>query len=282
MFKIGDFSQLAQISTRMLRHYDKLGLLKPGVVDHFTGYRYYTLDQLPRLHRLIALKDLGFSLEQIGPMLDENISVEQMHGMLKIKQAEIQQQITEEQQRLARIAARLRQIERVGLPSPYEVIVKQPETFYIASIRQVVPQLSDMPGYRCTMFEDVYTWLGQYQVKPAAPEMVIYMGEEFTDEKIDMETAVPISQAAYEEIGERAVGEIQVRRVDDSLALASTLHAGNIYDLPQAMTALFAWVGSNHYRPNGTIREIHLSGREESDTDFSHILFEIQVPILAV
>ena len=61
MFRIGEFSKLGQVSTRMLRHYDQLGLLKPSDTDQFTSYRYYTIEQLARLNRIIALKGLGFS-----------------------------------------------------------------------------------------------------------------------------------------------------------------------------------------------------------------------------
>ncbi|MBC7811584.1 MAG: MerR family DNA-binding transcriptional regulator, partial [Burkholderiales bacterium] len=61
MFKIGDFSKISQVSARMLRHYDDIDLFKPAHIDPFTGYRYYTVDQLPRLNRLLALKDLGLS-----------------------------------------------------------------------------------------------------------------------------------------------------------------------------------------------------------------------------
>ncbi|MEJ2753733.1 MAG: helix-turn-helix domain-containing protein, partial [Chloroflexota bacterium] len=70
MFKIGEFSQLGQVSTRMLRHYDKMGLLQPSYTDEWTGYRYYTIEQLSRLHRIIALKDLGLSLAQIADLLN--------------------------------------------------------------------------------------------------------------------------------------------------------------------------------------------------------------------
>jgi DNA-binding transcriptional MerR regulator len=66
MIKIGDFSKLSQATVKALRLYDEMGLLKPARVDNFTGYRYYSADQLPRLNRILALKDLGFSLEQIA------------------------------------------------------------------------------------------------------------------------------------------------------------------------------------------------------------------------
>ena len=66
MIRIGDFSKLSRVSVKTLRFYDEMGLLKPVEVDRFTGYRYYEFDQLPRLYRILALKDLGFSLEEIG------------------------------------------------------------------------------------------------------------------------------------------------------------------------------------------------------------------------
>jgi len=64
MLKIGEFSKLAQVSVKTLRYYDELGLLRPDWVDRYTGYRFYALQQLPRLNRILALRELGFSLAQ--------------------------------------------------------------------------------------------------------------------------------------------------------------------------------------------------------------------------
>ena len=69
MIKIGDFSKISQVTVKTLRYYDEIGLLKPAQIDHYTGYRYYSFDQLPRLNRILALKDLGLSLEQIAQVL---------------------------------------------------------------------------------------------------------------------------------------------------------------------------------------------------------------------
>ena len=69
MIKIGDFARLGQVSVVTLRHYDEIGMLKHVTVDSSTGYRYYSVAQLPRLNRILALKDLGFSLEQIEVVL---------------------------------------------------------------------------------------------------------------------------------------------------------------------------------------------------------------------
>jgi DNA-binding transcriptional MerR regulator len=110
MFKIGEFSRLGQVSTRMLRHYDQLGLLKPSQTDKFTGYRYYTIDQLARLNRIIALKELGIPLEQIAQLLGRAgaLSAEKLRGMLIMRQAEIARELTAKQAQLAAVEARLR------------------------------------------------------------------------------------------------------------------------------------------------------------------------------
>ena len=68
MFRIGDFSRIARVSARLLRFYDEIGLLAPAHADPHSGYRFYTVDQLARLNRITVLKDLGFSLEQIGEL----------------------------------------------------------------------------------------------------------------------------------------------------------------------------------------------------------------------
>src|SRR5215469_9860964 len=107
MLKIGEFARIGQVSIATLRHYEKSGLLKPAALDHDTGYRYYLLDQLPRLHRILALKDLGFSLEEIARLLEEDLDLLQLRGMFALKQAQTQHLIVTEQARLARIAARL-------------------------------------------------------------------------------------------------------------------------------------------------------------------------------
>ncbi len=114
MLKIGEFAKKTQVTVKTLRHYDRLGLLKPAWIDRFTGYRYYAQEQLPRLNRIMVLKDLGFTLQQTGRILQNELTVDELRGMLRLKCAELEQHIEEEQARLARVEARLRQIEHEG------------------------------------------------------------------------------------------------------------------------------------------------------------------------
>lgn len=95
MIRIGDFSKLSRVTIKTLRFYGETGLLKPVSVDRFTGYRYYEFGQLPRLHRILALKDLGFSLEEIGRLLESGLSGEQMRGMLELRRTGIRQKVRE-------------------------------------------------------------------------------------------------------------------------------------------------------------------------------------------
>ena len=135
MLKIGDFSRLSQMSIKMLRHYDDIGLFKPAHVDRFTGYRYYTLDQLPRLNYILALKDLGLSLEQVANLLDKNIALDQIQTMLRLKRAELQQLLDDTQARLERVDLRLRHLEMEDKMPDYEIIIKRIEPQRVLSIR---------------------------------------------------------------------------------------------------------------------------------------------------
>src|SRR5512137_371776 len=139
MIRIGDFSTISRVSVKTLRYYDEMGLLKPVSVDPSTGYRFYDYRQLSTLHRILALKDLGFSLEEIGHLLNDRLSTEQMRGMLKLRKTEAQQRVQEETERLQRVDARLKQIEQENAMSSYEVVIKKIEKMKVASVRGVVP-----------------------------------------------------------------------------------------------------------------------------------------------
>lgn len=60
MFKIGEFSKMVRVSARMLRYYEKCGLLYPAKIDSFTGYRLYNAAQIPILNKIAQLRDMVF------------------------------------------------------------------------------------------------------------------------------------------------------------------------------------------------------------------------------
>ena len=278
MLRIGDFSRLAQVSIVTLRHYDDVGLMKPAHIDRFTDYRYYTLDQLPRLNRILALKDLGFSLEQIVRLLNDNIPVEQMKGMLRLRQGDIERQIAEEQIKLVRIATRLRQIENENNPVRYDVAVKSLDALTIASTRQMIPNLFEMGRYRCAAYDRIYNTLANYKIKSNGTELALYHNHEYTETNIDTEMAVVIP---VREISKLALAPIGTRQLPASPKTACVVHQGAMLDVTQAIIAVFEWIEANGYRcRQSETRELHHYGKENELQDFNApVVMEIQVPV---
>ena len=279
MFRIGDFSRLAQVTIRTLRLYDELGLLKPAQIDKFTEYRYYTIEQLPRLNRILAFKDLGFSLEQIADLLGGHLKEAQLQEMLRAKQAQIEGELAEARARLARVAARLRQIEQEGRPPRYDVVLKTAEPLWIASVRGIVPKVEMMGDLRAERLKALYAGLAEAQVTPREPELVIYHNPEYTDTDIDMETAtvINVADARHLDSGSGVVA----RELPAATQVASVIHRGALWEVPQAIIALFTWIGANGFASAGAIRELHLRWRELelAEKDFEDVTLETQIPV---
>ena len=111
MLKIGEFSQEAQVSVKTLRYYDRVGLLRPAWKDRFSGYRYYHRSQLDDLNRILALKELGFNLDQVQTILQENLTPSELRAMFILKRSELQTEIQSHQDRLKQIEAQLHKLE---------------------------------------------------------------------------------------------------------------------------------------------------------------------------
>ena len=131
MYRIGEFSKICRVPVSALRYYSDLGLLPPVQIDPGSGYRYYEATQLPRLNRILALKDLGLSLDEIGSILNDELSAVELRGMLRLKRAEMSQAVAEQQARLARVENRLRLIEGEGNMPDYEIVLKELEPLHV-------------------------------------------------------------------------------------------------------------------------------------------------------
>lgn len=248
MFKIGDFSKLSRVSVKMLRHYDQLGLLKPARIDPLTSYRYYSADQLPRLNRILALRDLGFTLEQIATLLHGEVPVEQMRGMLKLKQVELEQHLRDEQRRLARIAARLEQIERGGRSQASDVIVRRIAPQWMATLRQVIADGQDIH----LLFEEVETHVARHGARSAEPPLTIYHDMEYRERDLDVEVAIPVKAVIP------GTPRIAVRELPGWDNMACLVHTGRYDTIGEATHALLTWIETNGYQLAGPIREVYL------------------------
>jgi DNA-binding transcriptional MerR regulator len=279
MFQIGEFSKLGQVSPRMLRHYDQLGLLKPGQVDKWTGYRYYTIDQLAQLHRIIALKEMGLSLEQIGELLKngENLHPERLRGMLTLARGQIEQEIAENQERLQRVEVRLQQLEEKD-DSLYEIVIKSIPSVVIASIRETVADVRYFGEYCDTVYADLYAGLRTHGITPLQPEITVYHQEEYSETEIEAEFAVAVHPKHLKSspINDR----IYFHELPSYTTAAALIYEGAFRDILDAVLSLLKWVGMHDHTFNGPLRELHLSGpAHDADNNETGPVTELQIPI---
>jgi DNA-binding transcriptional MerR regulator len=143
MFRIGDFSRIARVSARLLRFYDELGLFRPAHADPQTGYRSYTMAQLVELNRITVLKELGFSLEQIGQMLKAPPDAAQLRKLLQLRRNDVERTLALEAQRLRHIDTRIAQIETEGALSEDDVVERPEPAHRLLSLRRTVGSFAE-------------------------------------------------------------------------------------------------------------------------------------------
>jgi len=268
MIKIGDFARLSQVSVVTLRYYDEMDLLKPVEVDAFTGYRFYSADQLPRLNRILALKDLGFSLDQIKLMLADGLTHEQLRSMLTLQRNEVEKRLTDEQERLSRIEARLRQIEMENKMPNYDIVIKTAPAMLVATCRVTIPTNDQVPAYLGPAYRKVYDYLRKQGAKDGLC-LALWHSPADVYENEDAEALVQIDQSLP--------GTDQVKVYElPATQVASVVHQGNFEDFTQGHAALLEWIDANGYKIVGPYREIYL---KHDKTDLADTTTEIQFPV---
>jgi effector-binding domain-containing protein len=269
MIRIGDFSKLSCATVKTLRFYDEMGLLKPVEVDLFTGYRYYEYGQLPRLHRILALRDLGFSIESIGPLLEKDLKAEQIRGMLLLRQAEIRQKLAVDEERLQRVTSWLSQIEQEDKMSEYDVVIKSTEPIRVASIRGVVPT----PPDQNRLWSELGIYLEAQKVHPIGACLTLYLDDEFREKDWDVEVCEPIS------VDLKETDQVHVRTLPAVEKMACTVHKGPFVTIPQAYDAILKWINDNGYHITGPCREVYLAATDDGSQTDPNTVTEIQYPV---
>lgn len=276
MFKIGDFSRLTRVSIKTLHHYDEIDLFKPAQVDTFTGYRYYSYDQLPHLNRILALRGLGFSLEQIKAMIghDGNITItnEALHGMLILRQAQLQQVVDETREQLHQVEIRLRQLEQEGKMSEIEILIKEVGQVTVIGGREIVPDPSLMRE-RCMALNNL-AWraIQAAGLKTDGISFALYYSD--ATNGIDVEMAYEVQSATLPQLGDGVAHILAPTRV------AYAVYRGSYDDfgaVGRVHTEIMRWIEANGYQQNGACREYYLRPPQRPDDPMG--VMEIQYPI---
>jgi len=270
MFTIGDFARHGQVSVRMLRHYDAVGLLRPAHVDPRSGYRFYTADQLARLNRVIALKELGFTLEQVGAILDEEIGAEELRGMLRLRQAELEAALEQARARLAQVGARLRAIEREGRMSVQDVVVKRIPAVRIAELSGTAGSFGpeDIGPVIGPLYEELCARLEAAGVSGFGPGVAYYEDAGRGDGSVVVHAGMTVPEGT-------AVEGVRVHVLPGIEEAATIVHRGSMDAVLPTVQTLAGWIGANGYRSAGYARELYL----ECPEDPEGWVAEIQEPI---
>ena len=281
MIKIGDFSKLANVTVKTLHHYGELGLLRPAHIDRYTGYRYYSLAQLPRLNRILALKDLGFSLEQVVHLLDEELSLDKMRGMLRMKQFELAERVGAEQARLAQVEMRLQQIEYEGQPPKYEIALKEVPSMLVLSAKATTAIKGNFLATRQKLQALLNSSLERARIKTDGPCFALLPGLPSTESKQSMELAVSVKLRRGQRAGDWSGAPVQLKELKAVPSMASTIYDGEDASLSSGYASLFAWVKANAYEMTGPYREIYLSETGNNSVGLEELsgFVEIQCPV---
>jgi DNA-binding transcriptional MerR regulator len=274
MFRIGEFAQIAQVSGRQLRFYDQLGLLQPAHVDQQTGYRYYSIRQLPRLNSILALKDLGLSLEQIGPLLDREMSPAELRSMLTLKRAQLERSLQEEEARLRHIESRIAQIDREGKADGFDVIVKStPPTPFLA-VNCSCDNMDEVVRMVRTVAEE-----GTRQIKPALRDKLVVVARNDVDaEKLDLDIGFSLTRPSNASV--RIAGDLVLRATELPAieTMATVVRPGTNAESHTSFGTVGRWIEANHYEIAGPCREVFLEPIT-GPPGFEGALVEIQFPV---
>ncbi len=270
MYRIGEFSKMCRVPVSALRYYSDLGLLPPVSIDPESGYRYYEAAQLPRLNRILALKDLGLSLEEIGSILDDDISASELRGMLRLKQAEMSQAVAEQQAQLARVESRLRLIESEDNMPEYEIVLKELEPIPVVSLREVLSNPQDVG----TMIADGYSSLMPAGIMPTGACFSIYHDPEFNPTALDVEIAFPVAETVTT-APDTPGGRSFEQRVICGGKAAVTIHQGPYDTIPQAYAAMGEWLETNGMQMAGPPQEAYLTAPDDPSGPITELRFPV-------
>lgn len=225
MLSIGSFSRLGHISVRMLRHYDAIGLLPPAHVDTETGYRYYDWQQLETLGKIEMLKSYQFPLARIKELLVLDASG--LDAALHAKRIALFEEMAHLQKTLRRLDENIGQMEDLQMQNQvYKVIVMetQPQPIFGISRNIHVGQIHDL-------FQDLHAEMDKRGLKQAGAGILIYHGEEFSYDDMDVEAAFPIN------------GDHPDTRILAGGPYACTIHRGRYDNIKCAYEAIAKWLG---------------------------------------
>lgn len=267
MIKIGDFSKLNKVSIKTLRYYDKLGLLVPVHIDPSTGYRYYSVEQINRLNRILAFKEIGLSLNEITMALDNNRTLN-MINFLKTKKQTINDLIEVEKAKVFRIETFIKILTEEEYSMENQVVLKETPILKVASLRDIVASY----GSQGSLWGELLGYLKSNNIKFSAPLIAIYHDSEYKDQDVDIEVVATISEYGNE------TNRIKFKELPATEEMACLIHEGSNEKLVSSYNLISKWIAENQLEIVGPGRECHLKG-PWNEPNQNNWITEIQLPV---
>lgn len=268
MFKIGEFSKLTQVSIRMLRYYDEMGLLQPQAVDPDTGYRLYAVEQIPLLNRIVYLRDAGFQVAEIARALqapDEHAFLAQLES----KYAQIQQQIQAEHEKLRRLELAKQALFTEGAALPFQIVLRTVPSYPVLTLRRVIPDYYA----EGVLWQEMSALAAQWRLTFTDKPFSIYHDPDYREQEVDVELCAPIKKLGQDGHG------LTFRHTEAVPVMACTMVYGDFSRIAGAYQAFARWLEANdRYQIAGADRQIvHRGPWNESDPE--KYLTELQIPV---
>lgn len=274
MFRIGEFSKIAQVPASLLRYYDDIGLFCPINSDKDTRYRYYSVQQLSRLNRILALKDLGLSLEQVKRLLEDEVSPDEIRGMLALKKAQIEQTIQTEAARLRAVESRLQQLECKGQFQDDDVVLKSLPAQPFLSLRDTFRNLEETLLMISQMNRLVSK---QVKAKYLARFAAVIHSELYEDSNWDLEFGFLLNQNLDVCVSLSSGSLMSVRELPPVKTAVTAIRLGGPENGHLSYSAIGAWAETNQYKLIGPGREVFIV--PPSPGHESEMVVEIQFPV---
>jgi DNA-binding transcriptional MerR regulator len=245
----------------MLRHYDSIGLLEPDRIEASTGYRSYSPDQLHVLNRIVALKDLGFPLEQVARLLDDDMNPAELRGMLRLRRAQLEKESRAIDTRLTAVETRLQMIEMESTMSA-DYVVKSIDARRLIAVTAILDpeHLADHIG---PMFDEVASALNHARGALDVPIATYAETEAGTDVVV-----------GYSNPGPPPAGT-EIVELPEVTAVCG-VHLGPMAGINASWQNLHRWIIDNGYTFAGPCRELYIRAVSEDQADW---VTELQQPV---
>ena len=259
MLRIGEFVELSSISINMLRNYDKIGLLVPRYIDNASGYRYYDKEQLLQANQILALKEMGFGLDEIKNIMIQAES--DINSFLEEKLKSKYEERDKTNRQIEQIKSVLDSTEKNGEEYALQIVRKKMHSMWVASLSGQI----DVYPQEGILWEELGTICAENQISvlPNAMAMAIYRGIDDKSGKFQIEVQFSIDKEY------RAQEPLKIFKKEEN-DVASVVFRGNYLQIGSINTVVADWLEKSNLEINGEAFTIyHISPENcQSETEF--------------